>query len=70
MVMQYQMLLTTVLMDQFLDQADFDGDGIGNVCDLDIDGDGVNNDVDNCPEVFNPDQLDTDGNGQGDACQK
>jgi hypothetical protein len=40
------------------------------MCDLDIDGDGVNNGVDNCPEVFNPNQLDTDGNSQGNACQK
>ena len=25
-------------------------------------------DVDNCPETFNPTQTDTDGDGQGDAC--
>ena len=24
--------------------------------------------LDNCPEIFNPDQADTDGDGLGDAC--
>lgn len=31
------------------DQADLDGDGIGDVCDNDIDGDGIENDLDPCP---------------------
>ncbi|MFQ5647965.1 MAG: thrombospondin type 3 repeat-containing protein, partial [Candidatus Aenigmatarchaeota archaeon] len=31
------------------DQADFDGDGIGDACDPDVDGDGVPDDVDKCP---------------------
>jgi hypothetical protein len=35
---------------------------------FDSDGDGVNNDSDNCPQVFNPDQLDFDGDDIGDAC--
>jgi hypothetical protein len=35
----------------------------------DIDGDGVMDLDDNCPEDFNPDQLDSDGNGVGDVCQ-
>jgi hypothetical protein len=34
----------------------------------DCDGDGVPNDTDNCPDVANPDQTDSDGDGMGDAC--
>ncbi len=37
--------------------------------DGDADGDGVLDEVDNCPDAFNPDQLDSDGNGIGDACE-
>ena len=39
----------------------FDQDG-------DSDGDGILDEVDNCPLVANPDQLDSDGNNVGDAC--
>ena len=35
----------------------------------DYDGDGILDPVDNCPTTFNPDQADTDGNGEGDACE-
>jgi hypothetical protein len=35
----------------------------------DIDDDGVPNGLDNCPDVVNPDQMDTDGDGEGDACE-
>ena len=35
----------------------------------DIDNDGVPDSVDNCPNCLNPDQLDSDGDGVGDACE-
>jgi hypothetical protein len=50
------------------DQADLDGDNIGDACDPDIDGDGVANGADNCPSSANADQADLDGDGYGDAC--
>ena len=36
----------------------------------DPDGDGVADDQDVCPDVANPDQLDSDGDGRGDACSQ
>jgi PA domain/Thrombospondin type 3 repeat len=36
----------------------------------DLDLDGVPDDQDNCPNVYNPDQADTNHNGIGDACER
>jgi hypothetical protein len=49
---------------------DIDGDGflpLGEA--IDRDGDFIANDLDNCPDVINKDQADSDGDGVGDACQ-
>lgn len=35
---------------------------------MDTDGDNISDDVDNCPSASNTNQLDTDSNGAGDAC--
>ena len=44
--------------------ADDDGDGITD----DYDGDGVCDYIDNCFYVFNPNQQDSDGDGEGNVC--
>jgi uncharacterized membrane protein YgcG len=41
---------------------------IGDTCQTDSDGDGIVDSFDNCPNVANAEQLDTDGDGVGDAC--
>jgi rhodanese-related sulfurtransferase len=37
---------------------------------FDSDSDGVNDDLDNCPNNFNPSQRDSDGDGGGDTCDQ
>ncbi|MBN2106024.1 MAG: thrombospondin type 3 repeat-containing protein [Deltaproteobacteria bacterium] len=65
-------------------QSDADSDGTGDVCDTapgcggcgqaacevncDIDIDAILNDADNCPAVYNVQQLDADSDGTGDVC--
>lgn len=49
--------------------ADNDGDGLGNDCENDDDNDGVDDKGDNCPLLANADQMDSDGNWVGDACE-
>ena len=51
-------------------QADIDGDGLGDVCDPDIDGDGTTNDLDSCPLIGSGDHTDFDSDGQGNVCDE
>ena len=49
------------------EQADHNGNGLGDVCD-DTDDDGIVDAADNCLTTVNPDQADQRGNGTGDVC--
>ena len=48
-----------------------DGDGCTATCERDSDGDGLLDEIDNCSRYANagPDQVDSNGDGIGDACQ-
>ncbi|MFM7259958.1 MAG: thrombospondin type 3 repeat-containing protein, partial [bacterium] len=49
--------------------TDLGGNTFADICpEDDLDADGVADIVDNCPGIANPDQIDCDGNGTGDAC--
>jgi hypothetical protein len=49
-------------------QADADEDGLGDACDPDDDDDGIDDSADNCPLVFNTDQMDVcTGDADGDG---
>ncbi len=57
------------------DQANIDGDLLGDACDQfpfdplnDVDGDEIGGDIDNCPDDSNLSQTDTDGDLLGDEC--
>ena len=50
------------------DQADLDGDRVGDLCDPDADGDDAADMTDNCLQLANPGQEDLDGDEIGDAC--
>ena len=48
------------------DQADLDGDGLGDACDDDIDGDGISNAVETAIGS-DPRVTDSDGDGKADG---
>jgi hypothetical protein len=50
------------------DQANHDGDQVGDACDDDNDNDGIPDAADNCPDVQNADQANHDDDTLGDAC--
>lgn len=50
------------------DQADLDGDGVGDVCDPDVDGDGVANGADQCPASGSVSLINAAGCSLSDLC--
>ncbi|AJF61535.1 hypothetical protein QT06_C0001G0695 [archaeon GW2011_AR15] len=55
-----------------LSMVDSDSDFVDDRCDacLDVDHDGACDSVDNCPLISNPTQVDSDGDGLGNACDE
>ena len=49
-------------------QADFDGDAVGDACDSDSDGDGITDDINLCPAFPHTVNSDLDRRGVGNAC--
>jgi len=43
-------------------------DGFVVVINIDIDADGIDDYFDNCPDIYNPNQVDTNQDGLGNAC--
>ena len=65
---------TAALASPLLATADYfysfrGGKLVGSTPPPDADGDGIPDSTDNCPNVSNPDQKDSNGNGIGDACE-
>ena len=63
-------ILTIVLLSFFMTPLfqSCDDEPVDPIIIADSDGDGIANNVDNCPGISNPDQLDDDGDGIGNAC--
>lgn len=60
--------VTTAIVTVTNSFGDNDNDGIQDNCDDDDDNDGVIDANDNCPLLFNADQVDNDNDGIGDEC--
>lgn len=59
--------LFVISSDKIYKEADTDGDGVGDIIDINDDNDSYEDTVDNCILVAN-DQTDTDGDNYGNAC--